>query len=276
MALTGATQGAGVGTARNPTALVYAGNDVPTEALTANETVTPVLTGVFLTGTDKPHVMLHHPDYEGWAVEQMVGRHDGALWRFGEYSMFVLLWRIEDFHAGLVGRCQECQTPNGGIAEVYKSPMKTRCSTCLGTTFQGGFKAKIVRPAMWDMSESTNRPSDHGELVRQTASLQSTNDFRMRTGDFVLRADSTRWHVESLSTNHLHTGFGYPGKAETVIGFNYGNCVLEDPTSNASAIQVQDNLGHILNSFNPRVGLSFAQYEEIRGPLLPPTPAIAP
>lgn len=247
-----------------------------TDLATTVEQVDASLTGTFTTGTDAPHCLLHHPDREDWAIEHVQGSHDGALWRYGEYSMFVLLWRIEDFEMGLVDRCPECQTPYGAIAEVYKQPMKTRCPTCYGTTFRGGFKAKIVRPAMWDMGEATNSPGERGEMIRATTAVQSTHDFRMRTGDFILRADGTRWHVQSLSTNHLRAGFGYPDKEGTLVGFNYGQVMLEDPTSNAYAIELPSTLPMMLNVRNPRQGRDFSLYEEVRGPLLPPTPAVAP
>jgi len=261
------------GTAVNATVAALSANNV-TDTATVSETVESPLTGVFQTGAGV-HCLLHHPDREDWAIEQMRSRHDGALWRFGEYSMFVLLWRIEDFEAGLVGRCPECMTPYGAITDVYKQPMKTGCVTCYGTTFEGGFKARIVRPAMWDMGEATNGPGERGEVVRANAAVQSTHDFRMRTNDFVRRADGTRWHVQGLSTNHLRAGFGFPDKEGTAIGFNYGQVILEDPASNAYAIQIPDTLPQILNVRNPRGGWDFSLYEEIRGPLLPTTPAVA-
>lgn len=241
------------------------------DTATADEEVAIRATGDYVSG-DQPHCLLWHPDHEGWAVEQMQARHNGVLWRFGEYSMFVLLWRIEDFNAGRVGRCQECMTPKGDIAEVYNQSFKTQCSTCYGTTFDGGFKAKIIRPALWDYSETTNKSDVQGEVERANTAVQSTPDFAMRTGDYILRADGTRWRVQSLSTNHLRTGFGFPDRAETIIGFNYGNVVLQDPASNAYAIQVPTDLSLILDVTNPRVMQEFSRFEEIRGPLLAGSP----
>lgn len=237
------------------------------EPQTESEEVLPAVTGDF-TSADPPHCLLWHPDYEGWAVEQMQARHNGALWRFGEYSMFILLWRIDDFNAGRVRRCPECVTSMDDIAEVYEQSFKTRCPTCYGTTFEGGYKAKIIRPAIWDFSETTNKVDSQGEVKRANTSVQTTSDFAMRTGDYILRADATRWRVQSLSTNHLRTGFGFPDRADTIVGFNYGNVILQDESSNAYAIQLPAELPHILNVTAPRVMQEFARFEEIRGPLL--------
>lgn len=253
----------GTGTAYGATVVVT--NDV-VEVVESEEIVTARLTQGFQT-TSPPHCLLWHPDYEGWAVEQVQARHNGALWRLGEYSMFVLLWRIEDFEAGLVGRCPECVGSMGDIGEVYHQSALTRCPTCYGTTFEGGFKARIVRPALWDFSETTNRVESHGEVEKANAAVQSTNDFAMRTGDYIIRADGTRWRVQSLSTNHLHTGFGFPGRAETVVGFNYGTVILQDEASNAYSVQLPADPS-FLDVRNPRSTQDFGRFEEIRGPIL--------
>ena len=234
---------------------------------TGTEETAVNLTGDYVSA-DLPHCLLWHPDYEGWAVEQMQARHDGALWRFGEYAMFILLWRIDDLNAGRVRRCPECVTPHDDIAEVYEQTFKTRCPSCFGTTFEGGYKAKIVRPSLWDYSETTNKVDSQGEVKKANTSVQTTSDFAMRTGDYILRADGTRWRVQSLSTNHLRTGFGFPDRADTIVGFNYGNVVMQDEKSNAYAIEVPDELCHILNVTAPRVMQDFTRFEDVRGPLL--------
>lgn len=242
-----------------------------TDEATASETVEATATGVFYSD-DPPHTLLWHPDPEQWAVEQSQARHNGVLWRLGEYAMFILLWRVSDLKAGRVRRCPECVGAMGDIGEVYNQSFKTRCPTCYGTTFEGGYKAKIVRPSLWDFSETTNRVDVQGEVERANTAVQTTHDFAMRTGDYILRADGTRWRVQSLSTNHMRTGFGFPDRDETIVGFNYGNVILQDESSNAYAIELPDELAHILDITAPREMADFSRFEEIRGPLLDGSP----
>lgn len=264
-AITSFQSGVATAVASSLNASVVVSNDL-IEIVEADEIISARLTQTFQT-TAQPHCLLWHPDYEGWAVEQVQARHNGVLWRIGEYSIFVLLWRIEDFENGLVARCPECITSMGDVAEVYNQSTLTRCPTCYGTTFEGGFKARIVRPALWDFSETTNRVEAHGEVERANAAVQSTNDFAMRTGDYIIRADGTRWRVQSLSTNHLHTGFGFPGRSETVVGFNYGTVILQDEASNAYSVQLPADPS-FLDVRNPRSTQDFTRFEEIRAPIL--------
>lgn len=264
-AITSFQSGVATAVASSFNASVVVSNDL-IEVVEADEIISARLTQTFQT-TAQPHCLLWHPDYEGWATEQVQARHNGVLWRIGEYSIFVLLWRIEDFENGLVARCPECITSMGDVADVYNQSTLTRCPTCYGTTFEGGFKARIVRPALWDFSETTNRVEAHGEVERANAAVQSTNDFAMRTGDYIIRADGTRWRVQSLSTNHLHTGFGFPGRSETVVGFNYGTVILQDEASNAYSVQLPADPS-FLDVRNPRSTQDFTRFEEVRGPIL--------
>jgi len=205
-----------------------------------------------------------HTDRQAWAIEQAQDRHNQVLWQIGEYTLFVLLWRIEDFEAGRVDRCPECY--EDPYADVYEQTFVTRCPTCYGTTFRGGFKARIVRPALWDFSEETNRVEAVGEVERANTAVQSTNDFAMRTGDYVIRSNGTRWRVQSLSTNHLRTGFGFPDRPGAAVGFNYGTVILQDESSQAYAVQLPAD-PEFLDPRNPRSTVSFRRFEEIRGPL---------
>lgn len=209
------------------------------------------------------------PDPQGYEVEQERYRHDQAMNLYGEYAIFVLLWRIWDHEAGLVDRCPECFTAYGKIAEVYKQPAKRECVSCFGTTFEGGIKAKIVRTSLWDVTEEDEHTGQRGEEKAQSAAVQSTSDFRLRHGDYVFRADGTRWKMRTVSTNRVRSGFQMPeGRAE--IGFNYGQVQREDESSVAFLIPPStDELIDIADRFGVRYPPDFTAYEEINGPLLP-------
>ena len=125
----------------------------------------------------------HLREQQNYAVTQERMRHDQALYSLGEYAAFVLMWHIQDFEAGLVTRCSRCYGENNLIAQVYEQPVENKCPVCFGTTFDGGYKAILVRPSIWDTNEEDFRLSARGEVIVQTASVQSTSDFRLRTGD---------------------------------------------------------------------------------------------
>lgn len=206
---------------------------------------------------------------QGWAVTNMRDSHNDSLYRFGEYAIFVMLWDIRDHNAGLVDRCPECY---GGspYSEVYKQSNEHNCEACLGTTFEGGYKAKIVRPSLWDFGEEAEQEQRRGIALPQSAGIQSTSDFRMKTGDFIIRADNTRWVIESTSANHLRTGFGFPQKSETVLGFNWGQCRKEDTSSVVYTIdpRLTDEVRALLDPVDPRFPVDFGAFEEIRAPLV--------
>jgi hypothetical protein len=211
------------------------------------------------------------PAQQDYAAAHVRGSHDEALYRLGEYAIFVLLWRIRDHRLGLVERCSVCFTAYGEFADVYKQPMEHNCPHCLGTTFEGGYRAKIVRPSLWDFGEETNDPGRRGEHTPAVAAVQATSDFRMRTGDFVLRADGTRWRTESLSANHLRTGFGHPWKADTAVGFNYGQVRKVDRVHVAFEVEPTkpSELRLLLDPTSPHFPVDFSAHEDIRVPLSP-------
>lgn len=214
------------------------------------------------------HPVHHLPDPQRYAVAQERQRHDGALWSFGEYAMFVLLWNITDHDAGLVERCGACFTAYGKIAEAYGQPAVNSCDACYGTTFEGGFKARIVRPSLWDFNEADYKDHARGEVTISTASIQSTGDFRMRTGDIIIRANGTRWKMRSLGTNHLRTGFETPAGPRTAIGYNYGQATLEDTSSVSHLIPPTDAVvTAALDVSMERYPRDFSALEVVRGAL---------
>ncbi len=200
-------------------------------------------------------------------------QHTESLYRVGEYSMFYIMWDIQDHNAGLVARCSRCYHEaddiEAEINKVYKQTNEHHCPVCYGTTFEGGFKAKLIRPAMWDFGEYDEQEQRRGVVLPQNAGVQSTFDFRMDTGDYILRADGTRWIVASLSANHLRTGFGYPQKSQTVLGFNYGNVRREDPSDVSYILPPvkAEDLTALLDVRNRRFPVDFSASEILRMPL---------
>lgn len=209
-------------------------------------------------------LQLWMPDAQDFAISQVALRHENALTLFGEYAMFVLLWRIADHNKGLVERCSVCWDD---IAEAYGQSPREKCEGCFGTTFEGGFKARIIRPSLWDANEAANVSHRRGETETANTSIQTTEDFRARSGDFVFRADGTRWRIQSLSTNHLRTGFMMPSVPRTSVGFNFGQVMLEDRSSVAYTIPPGDDAFEAMDLMHTHHPRDFSDYEIIRGSL---------
>lgn len=169
---------------------------------------------------------------ESWAVDQHRQHHSEALFMLGENTQFVLLWTIEDFEAGDVARCSVCYVAGGEIASAYGQTSDTLCATCYGTTYEGGIKQTIIRPALWDFTEEEgSEESRRGLLLNQSADVQSTPDVKMRRGDWVIRGDNSRFQIQSLRATDLRTGFAFPGNATSFIGGVAGRAVREATTS---------------------------------------------
>jgi len=216
---------------------------------------------------DSQPYYLPHP--QQYAVEQERYRHDQALYSFGEYSLFLLMWKIQDFEKGLVGRCPTCFLAYGKIAEAYGQASSSVCPDCLGTTFDGGYKAKIIRPAIWDdTSARANSLTRSGEVETDSTAIQSTNDFRMHTDDYVFRADGSCWQVQDYIESMLNTGFQHMNAQRGLVGVNYNRVKLEDSLTVAySAVSMEDVIT-ILNPEPEHFPIDFSAQEEIKGPIL--------
>lgn len=218
--------------------------------------------------TDRDDRAYHLPDPQRYAANQESQRHDQALYSFGEYSMFILFWNIDDFNEGTVARCPECYVAYGKIAQAYGQPANSRCGTCYGTTFDGGFKAKIVRPSLWDFNLDDYRDGARGQVTVATSSVQSTSDFRMSSGDIIIRADGVRWMVRSVGTNHLRTGFEMPTSDRSAIGYNYGQVSREDEDSVLYEIPpLTPDAQRLLDISGSRYPQDFSALEIVRAPL---------
>lgn len=169
-----------------------------------------------------------------WATAQENYRHDQAIYSIGEYVLFILMWKVEDFEAGYVTKCQRCFLGNDLTArtgKVYAQPNINKCPECFGTTFSGGVRAKIVRPAIITDSDDEEKLGSKGVTHPQNVSIESTNDFRFRSGDYVVRIDGTRWQLTAPTRVQLRTGFSHPNQTEDSIGYVRAVGNLEDSTS---------------------------------------------
>lgn len=203
------------------------------------------------------------PDPQQYAVEQERYRQEQAVFHFGEYVYFVLLWDVSDFEAGLVTKCARCYLSRGKIAEVYGQAADSQCLECLGTTFEGGFKAIIVRPAIVVDNVPVEDPAPRGEIQKETATVSTTHDFKLRTHDVMARANGERWRVGAMNSDQIRTGFEYP--ANSHMALNVATVTREDESSVFYRKLTLDIPA--LNQRGTRTPTNFAPVEIIRGPL---------
>lgn len=214
-------------------------------------------------------------DTQDWAIAQERMRHEQALYHVGEYALFVLMWHNEDLLAELVRRCPRCYgeaaSRDRKIAEAYNQPEVARCPECFGTTFEGGFKAQIVRPAIFSDADEDERRQARGVTNPQGLSVESTPDFRVRSFDYVFRANGDRFQLRVPNRVTLRTGFAIPTQSGAAIGYNHARASLEDKTAVAYDIPPSPAILDSLlrqGRFHPE---DFGDHEIIRAPLIPST-----
>ena len=149
-----------------------------------------------------------YPNPHDYARDQEILRHDDAVIRFGEMSAVAMMWRDSDFRAGLVAHCSRCTAAGADTFNAYKQPVEARCSNCYGTTFEGGIKNLVYRPVLWRQDFIKEDVLKRGVTFQAGAHLELTSDIELRSGDYVIRADGTRWRVDAPHDNEIHTGFG--------------------------------------------------------------------
>ncbi len=182
---------------------------------------------------------LYVRERKDWAVEQENYRHDQAIYSLGELVLFVLMWTVEDHQAGYIAKCKRCfagATDEARSSAVYQQSTVTRCPECYGTTFEGGVRAKLVRPALITDSDDEEKKSGRGVLHPQSVSVEATNDFRYRSGDYMFRIDGSRWQLTNPTRVTLRTGFSHPTQQKDSIGYVRGVATLVDQTSVAYMI----------------------------------------
>jgi len=214
------------------------------------------------------------PVRQDWAVATERQRNSQALYLIGEWCFFALMWHLEDFQNGLVVRCLTCwgQDP---VAAAYGQGNQNRCPSCYGTTFEGGYKALIIRPAAFGDTDEGETRTSRGVARGGDITVESTPDFRVRSGDYVFRASGERYYLRVPDRVTARTGFGAPYQSSAAIGYNHARAADEDPTSPAYMIPPPANrLPQILNApLTPGVfdgtPANFSAFEIVRAPLIP-------
>lgn len=201
-----------------------------------------------------------------WVIDQERRHHEEAVYRYGEHTIFVLMWRPEDENEGLVQRCPACYDV---YAEAYGQATRDRCSECFGTSFEGGYRARLVRPALWDSSEEQDRDESRGSIQTAQAGIQSTHDFRMRRGDYAFRGDGSRWRVQSTALSQPKSEFQLSVQSRNAVASNVAEAVLEDEASVAYLIPpLSKELRWRLDVVGRHLPPNFSDLEDIRGPLI--------
>lgn len=225
---------------------------------------------------DEPWVQPYYVrDPQRWAIDQERQRHNEALYSFGEYAMFVLMWSMEDLEAKRVRRCPLCWGVEGtdsvqaAIAATYQQPTQAKCPECFGTTFEGGYRARIIRPAIFSDTDEDQQRQARGVVNPQDLSIESTTDFRVRSGDFVFRATGDRYQLRVPDRVTLRTGFAVPHQSTSAVGYNHARANQEDPTSVAYLIPPDRTTVTDLLTRGSRSPYDFAEFEVIRSSLIP-------
>jgi hypothetical protein len=160
---------------------------------------------------------------QNWAVGHERQRHVQALFAYGEPCIFTMLWKVEDYNAGLVALCPRCRVSGdtvwSKVESAYKQPVITNCTYCYGTTFEGGIRAQVLRPAIFSDTDEDERPSSYGVVHAEHATIETTEDFRVRNGDFVFRKDGSRWQLTNQQRLQVRTGYEQPTQRATSIGY---------------------------------------------------------
>ena len=210
-----------------------------------------------------------------YVVKHLSDSHDQVLYRLGEYAMFVMMWHVADFEAGLVQRCPTCYNPSPDterIARAYGGqPDRSKCPDCFGTSFDGGIRARVIRPAVISDVNTETITARRGEVTTDIVAVETTSDIFVRTGDYLFRADGTRYRCVEMSTLTIRSGFDVPERDENVGGI-IPSAKLEDPASVTYSIppgpiEVHDTL-HSL-TLGRHVPTDIVALDYAPGPLVP-------
>lgn len=219
----------------------------------------------------KPYYLRQRED---WAIQQQRQSHAQAIYMVGEWAMFFLMWQVVDFEAGRVQRCSVCY-PAGAplakrVADVYNQPHKNKCPSCFGTTFEGGYRARIVRPAIFTDTDDNEETSSRGAVHPSSVTIESTWDFRSFGGDYVVRANNTRWQLDNPQRVTLRTGFMTPDQAVTSLTYANIRANYEEPTTVAYTLPPTSGatISSILDVPMQYPG-NFSAHEVLNGPLIP-------
>lgn len=205
---------------------------------------------------------------QGWAIDQVSNSHLETMYLLGELSMFVLMWRAADNRGGLVALCSVCTAQDGRPFAAYEQPTRRRCPSCFGTTFEGGYRARIVRPSLWLDRTLDSSDSRRGQVVTSSLALETTRDFTLHTGDYIFRINGARYRCSEMDTPPVRTGFETQAE-QTLVGGVVDRVMLEDPSSVAYSIPPPpEDVDAALLAGGHLVSSEQSPYEVIRGPLV--------
>ena len=218
---------------------------------------------------------------DNFMVQHLRQQHNEAIYAYGEYSMFVLLWGVDDLEAGLCQRCPYCMSNDDvveqAVAAAYLQPTLDKCPQCYGTTFfsmsavrMGGLKARIVRPCMWSTTDIDRQQKREGQIASSTAQVQSISDFRLRSGDYVFRADQTRWRIQTVNTDIVVSGLQATDDRRAMVGYSYPDAKQEDPTMPVYIIPPSPSTVATILDVPLQINypIDFSEWELVNGPLI--------
>lgn len=257
-----------------PAADMDAGTLTEAEFISTVRDVLPVRNIGSQSGGVQPYYLRQR---ERWAIDNERQRHMEALYLLGEWTMFTLMWHMEDYNNGLVVRCERCfgiegqaQTAQQRASTAYQNVNEYRCPDCFGTTFEGGFRAIIIRPAIFADTDEGQTYGPRGLANPGELDMESTPDFRVRSGDYCFRSTGDRYFLRVPDRITLRTGFNTPYQRADAIGYNHAKAAIQDPTSVSYTLPPNaDDLRSILNIRDQYQPYNFSPYEIIKTPLIP-------
>ena len=207
-----------------------------------------------------------------WAEEHVTASHVDSLYRYGEFVVFTMLWNSNDYERGEVGRCTRCIQGNP-LSVGYDQTADPDCPNCFGTSFEGGFRNQIVRPAIIsDRDPDTREDRRAGEVTVERLTIQTTSDFYVRTGDYMFRADGTRYRLGQMETQVVRSGFNHPGQEQSVGGLINSATLESDVASVGHRIPPDDaTVAQMLAeaSLHPHLVVGTGRFDIERAPLVP-------
>lgn len=214
------------------------------------------------------------PQTQPWLLAQERDRAQQAIEQYGEYTIWYLLWNINDHEDGLVDYCPTCMANDPISLDTFKQPSDQNCPDCLGTAFEGGYRARIVRPTLWrDDDETQKAHTARGELNVDRHTVQTVGGFTAFNGDILIRYDNSRWQINVPQSSQVRTGFGAFDKTKGYMGYNVAPATLEQKGSVSytfDPVDSDDVLTLLTVPSYPRGPVDFTAFEQIRAPLLRP------
>lgn len=203
-----------------------------------------------------------------WVADQLRRDHTEALYGYGEYAMFLLMWTPLDLEAGRVGPCPQCVIAYDRFAKAFRQPAKEKCPNCFGTGLDGGYRARIVRPSLWNDGAPDQSQSARGYVVTNTFTVETTDDFTLHHQDYVFRATGDRFQTETLTPTYIQTGFASPEMSGQRVAGSIPQVRLEDKASVAYMIPPDTDALVALLTQPVSLNVDFSAVEVVRGPLV--------